>query len=294
VADAPFYYIYGVPAETQDADRVHVERVLDRSLLHHGKVEPHCHPHLYQLSLWSGSGSYQFAGRDQLLHDRTLTIMPPNVVHGFVIAPPTNALVVSMSASFVAELRTRFGGEAWAVLDTPELIELAPDPAMRLDALFATLEEEIRFHGRHSHSAIGCQLQLIAILVDRLLWIDRPSLEDTADDCLLRSFLRLLDEKFRERWQSERYAAALGTTPYLLNRATSGAFGKTSSEVVRERTLIEAKRLLLFSKASAGEVGYMLGFGDPAHFGRFFQRALGLSPSMWRRRQIDRAIEHSH
>jgi AraC-like DNA-binding protein len=79
----------------------------------------------------------------------------------------------------------------------------------------------------------------------------------------------------------------LGTTPYLLNRATRQGFGQTVSEVIRDRALAEAKRLLLFSKASAGEVGYMLGFEDPAHFGRFFVRATGMSPAMWRRHQIE-------
>jgi len=293
MAEVPFYYIYGVPADARETDAVHVERVLDRVALHHGRVEAHCHPHLYQLSLWQGSGSYAIEGRTHALPGRALTIMPPNIVHGFEIAAPTDAIVVSMAVGFIAELRARFGGESWTVFDTPGLITLAPDPAARLQALFEALGEESRFGARHGRSAIGCQVQLIAILIDRLLGFERPQLEDSTDDRLLRAFLRLIDEKVRERWPTEHYVAALGTTAYLLNRATRRAFGQTSSEVVRQQTVAEAKRLLLFSKASAGEIGYMLGFEDPAHFGRFFQRATDQSPATWRRRQIDRVLDRA-
>jgi AraC family transcriptional activator of pobA len=129
------------------------------------------------------------------------------------------------------------------------------------------------------------------VLIDRLLGFERPVSEPGADDRLLRRFLQLADEKLRERWRIEQYVDALGTTPYLLNRATRRAFGKTAIEVVRDRAVAEAKRLLLFSKAGAGEIGFMLGFDDAAHFGRFFQRRTGLSPSAWRRRHIGRALD---
>jgi len=49
--------------------------------------------------------------------------------------------------------------------------------------------------------------------------------------------------------------------------------------------LQEAKRLLLFTTASASEICYELGFKDPAYFNRFFSRQTGLSPGDYRRRE---------
>jgi len=55
-------------------------------------------------------------------------------------------------------------------------------------------------------------------------------------------------------------------------------------QLVQDRLLLEAKRLLLYSNVSIAEVGYYLGFDDPAYFTRFFTKAAGTSPRGFRQR----------
>ena len=55
-----------------------------------------------------------------------------------------------------------------------------------------------------------------------------------------------------------------------------------SKEVVHERLLQEARRLLRFSAVPVSEIGYQLGFADPAYFSRFFTKRTGLPPSQFR------------
>lgn len=291
MADVPFYYIYGIPADTDETDAIHVERINDRRTLHGGRVEAHRHPHLYQISLWRGGGRYLVDQEWRALPSRGLIIMPPSVAHGFEIAPSVDAMVISVSVGFVAEMKARMGSAAWSVLDTAAVFSLNDEVETRLAALFAALNEEYRYSARHSRSALACHVQLIVILVDRLLGLASTDLEPSADDRLLAAFLALIDRKLKDRWTVQQYVEALGTTAYLLNRVTTNAFATSAIELVRDRTVAEAKRLLLFSKSSASEIGFMLGFEDPAHFGRFFRRRTGLSPGSWRRRQIDRALD---
>lgn len=291
MSEVPFYYIYGIPADTDATDAIHIERVSDRRSLHSGHVEAHRHPHLYQISLWKGGGRYLVDAVWQDLPARALTIMPPSVAHGFQIEAPADALVISAAIDFVAELKARSGSDVWTVLDGGAVLPLNDEVYARLAAMFGAVDEEYRFSTRHTRNALGCHLQLIVILVDRLLGLASPDLALSADDRLLAAFLALIDQKLPQRWTLARYVEALGTTIYLLNRASCAALGRNAIEIVRERTVTEAQRLLLFSKISASEIGFMLGFDDPAHFARFFRRRTGLSPTCWRRERIDRALD---
>ena len=51
---------------------------------------------------------------------------------------------------------------------------------------------------------------------------------------------------------------------------------------MRERLALEARRQILHTDLTAAEIGYSLGFKDPAYFARFFKRATGLSPTTYR------------
>jgi AraC family transcriptional regulator, transcriptional activator of pobA len=64
------------------------------------------------------------------------------------------------------------------------------------------------------------------------------------------------------------------------------AAGASPLRLVQDRLMLEAKRALLYSNMTIAEVGYHLGFEDPAYFSRFFAKAEGLSPKRYR---LDRA-----
>ncbi len=55
-------------------------------------------------------------------------------------------------------------------------------------------------------------------------------------------------------------------------------------EMIHERLLQEARRLLQFSAIPVSEISYQLGFADPAYFSRFFTKRCGTSPSQYRHR----------
>ena len=97
--------------------------------------------------------------------------------------------------------------------------------------------------------------------------------------------LRLLIERdFRERHQPGHYARKLRITVGHLNHLARRHLGRTAGVLVRERLAVEAKRQLLHTDASVAEIGYSLGFKDPAYFARFFRRETGSAPSVFRAR----------
>lgn len=103
-------------------------------------------------------------------------------------------------------------------------------------------------------------------------------------------FLELLERQFpiddhhseiHFRTPSE-FAHQLNIHVNYLNRALNETIQKTTSQVIAERILQEARILLRHSTWSISEIAYALGFAEPTHFSNFFKKHTQLSPSQFR------------
>lgn len=63
-----------------------------------------------------------------------------------------------------------------------------------------------------------------------------------------------------------------------LNRMTKETLNKTISELIFERIILEAKRMILFSKYSVSEISIELGYIDTSYFSRLFKNKTGQTP----------------
>jgi AraC family transcriptional activator of pobA len=67
-----------------------------------------------------------------------------------------------------------------------------------------------------------------------------------------------------------------------LNRALKEIAEKTTTEIIAERILQEAKILLRQSSWNVSEIAYALGFKEPTHFNNFFKKHTKISPLKFR------------
>ena len=91
---------------------------------------------------------------------------------------------------------------------------------------------------------------------------------------------------FRELHQAADYAELLGCSVRTLSRAARDATGKGVRELIDERRLLEARRLLGGARWDARAVAVHLGFTDPANFGRFFRDRTGITPAAFAARAL--------
>lgn len=106
-----------------------------------------------------------------------------------------------------------------------------------------------------------------------------------ADHAMARIFALLeqqLDEVGQRRQPVSAYAKRLGYSESTLNRACLGMAGKTTKQLIDERTALEAKRLLVHSPASIAEISYRLGFSEATNFVKFFARLTHSTPQGFR------------
>lgn len=99
---------------------------------------------------------------------------------------------------------------------------------------------------------------------------------------LYKKLKKLLDEHFAENLSVSDYASQLAITQHHLNLVCREVTGKTAGEVIRARSLLEAKRLLSFTDNSVSEVAAQLGFLDSSYFARVFRQETGISPGAFK------------
>ncbi|MEK6781432.1 MAG: helix-turn-helix domain-containing protein [Bacteroidota bacterium] len=103
------------------------------------------------------------------------------------------------------------------------------------------------------------------------------------------AFLELLEQQFpikdqrpiRMRYASQ-FADKLNIHVNHLNRAIKETLNKTTTQVISERILQEAKILLHTSNLSVAEIAYVLGFTESTHFNNFFRKHTQINPTKFR------------
>lgn len=102
---------------------------------------------------------------------------------------------------------------------------------------------------------------------------------------LIKNFIALVDQHYRKLHLPKAYAEMLFVTPNHLNSVCKEYLGKQAGEVIRNRIMLEAKRLLILPDQSISQVAYQLDFSDNSYFTKFFKKIAGQTPEEFRRSQ---------
>jgi AraC family transcriptional activator of pobA len=161
----------------------------------------------------------------------------------------------------------------------------AAHPFLKLDtAQYEQLTHELQLMEKEAAAnIIQHRLQIILLLLQRWYATAHPEEVAAATNHLINRFLLLLEKHYAQHSEVNYYAAALLVTPSYLNQVCKKESGKTAGAYIRERVLLEAKRMLTLTDMDVKEIAYTLGFNDTSYFSRFFKKYTALAPVDFRR-----------
>jgi len=152
--------------------------------------------------------------------------------------------------------------------------------------LVSNLKKEISTPDKFAHKDfLKHLLKLFLISIQRLGKRNNyknPSFNNQKNITLLK-FRQALELNFKNIHTVKEYAYLLNiSTKTLTNHITEIAL-KTPLEIINDRIILEAKRLLSHSSLNINEIGFQLGYEDPSYFVKFFKRQTKKSPSDFRK-----------
>ena len=153
--------------------------------------------------------------------------------------------------------------------------------------IYERLITEAQSDYNHKQELIGAYIQVI---MQEALKIEAPEknyIFNNAAGRLVDLFLTLLETQFSmvspasplELKNANEYAAQLSVHPNHLNRVLRDTTGKSTIDHINERTLTEARSMLLHTNLNIGDISDCLGFNHSTNFQTFFKRQTGLTPN---------------
>lgn len=101
----------------------------------------------------------------------------------------------------------------------------------------------------------------------------------TTDVDIVREFNFLVEQHFKTKHSVLDYADLLNKSPKTLSNIFAKLAGKSPLQIIHERKILEARRMLWYTDKTIKEISYELGFQDIQTFSRFFKKAENVSPS---------------
>ncbi|MCW3835899.1 helix-turn-helix domain-containing protein [Sphingomonas canadensis] len=279
----PRFYLYGEPHRQVDEGFLHIESLDDRSRPSEWTIRPHAHAQLaHMLHIVEGGGTLTAEGEALRFAAPCVLTVPAGTVHGFDFDPESRGWVITASSGYLRGLELRDPGLAGVI--RLGAIPVDRDMSAQIEARAARLAREL------SWAAPGHRAAAEAVLLELLVGLLRlrgaaggaPRPGRQAE--LVARLRERIEQRFRLREPVEAHAAALGVSVSTLRAACAAAAGQSPMAMLDDRALLEARRALLYSTLTVAEIGYALGFADPAYFSRFFARHAGEAPSEYRRR----------
>ena len=107
---------------------------------------------------------------------------------------------------------------------------------------------------------------------------------DSSSVSIIKEYNYLVEKHFRNLTQVKDYAQLLFKSPKTISNIFKKHINTTPLQIINNRRLLEARRLLDYGETSIQEISDVLNFKDVQSFSHFFRRNEGLSPSAYRRR----------
>ncbi len=250
--------------------------------------EPHRHDFYTLLLVISARGRHVVDFKEYPLSANQVYFISPGQVHQVIEEGKSTGFVVLFSTQFLAEnnIPVQFIEDLSLFYDYGQAPPLDINPE-ELGALSGYCEEMLRLYRgdqKFREQAISSYLKLFMIQCNNLCTLQNDNPQNLeAGNMILKSFRHLVDSRHTTWHQTSEYADELGVTPDHLNRVVKSLVGKTAKEYIQSRIVLTAKRMIYFTELSAKEIGFQLGFTEPANFSAFFKKQTGISPSRFRK-----------
>lgn len=252
-------------------NELHGERHIDK---------PHKHDFFIIVLFERAKGVHNIDFRDHQIGNRQIHVLFPGQVHKWDIEANTTGYQLMVHRIFFERFAPYFRFSFTNYMNHP-VIPLTGSSFRLLKYEFDAIRDELEA-GDSLHEIISARAAVIAAIVSKAAENIFTGFKIYQSNPRLAKFNRLIDQFFKEEKLVAFYASKLNISANYLNILCKKNLKISATQLIRQRVLLEAKRLLQSTDLSIKEIAFELGFADHAYFSNFFKSQAGITPTAFR------------
>jgi AraC-like DNA-binding protein len=247
----------------------------------------------YKISLIKGRNRAEYADKVIEIDSQALLFATPRVPYNWVPYDDnqqgwfcifTDEFLVHSKSGIVLDQLPIFKPGGYPIFIITE------DQGKEIEAVFKKMSRELSADYLYKYDLLRNYVIELIHLGQKLQPLSAINPATTASARVSSLFMELLERQFPIESPEQQlrlrtakdYADALAVHVNHLNKVLKENFGKTTTEVIANRVIQEAKILLKQTSWNISEIGYALGFEEIAHFSNFFRKQTSFSPGSFR------------
>ncbi|WBV61098.1 helix-turn-helix transcriptional regulator [Chryseobacterium camelliae] len=247
----------------------------------------------YKISLIRGRNRAEYADKTIRIQNNALLFATPKVPYHWVPEDPKQSgCFCVFTEDFFIKDKSHSTLEDLPIFQPGNipLFEIDDELANEIEQLFAKMKKEIDSDYIFKYDLIRNYVLELIHYGQKLQPASKLSTSNDASLRVVSLFIELLERQFPIENSDQRlqlksakdYADRLSVHVNYLNKKLKESTGKTTTEIIAERIIQEAKILLKQTQWNVSEIAYALGFEEIAHFSNFFKKKTSLAPLEFR------------
>lgn len=257
---------------------------------HSNLAAPHRHSFYHLLFFTEGGGRHTIDFHHFEVKPRQIYFMVPGQVHSWDFEGKMEGYIVNFSEAFFKSflLRQDYLDSFSFLRGYPEnsVLDLGEEVGTNVAGLFEKLIDAEVFSPGYRDDFIRTVLLQVFIVIQNSIESGKEMGELPKGNLWLRNYQKLIEQHFLTLRLPGEYAAILHITPNHLNALCKEQLGIKAGQLIRDRVILEAKRLLINVDLSVSEIAYKLNYKDNSYFSRSFKKAAGMTPEEFRRKHV--------
>lgn len=258
---------------------------------HHNISVPHKHNFYLTLLVTAGNGFHEVDFKRYDVRSGSVFFLNPGQTHYWEFSADIEGIIFLHTAPFYNlqfKMRSLATFPFFYSVRNTACLQLDPLEFQEISVQFDRLLREHQGEEPDREAKISNLVDAIYIDLSRL-YLKQPGavlqLQNQRADRI-----KLLEELIEQHYRTEKYAQFYADRLFLslkqLNRICKQALNQSCTELIHQRVMLEAKRLLTHSDLSLVELASYLGYEEYAYFSRIFKKHSGVNPlafrSVWR------------
>jgi AraC family transcriptional regulator, transcriptional activator of pobA len=246
--------------------------------------------------LTSGEATYRIGMQEYKMKEGSFYFMSPQQLRYYKKIKPWKGFVLLFSEEFMFQFSkiNIYKEYPFFQLDANVQLHLSKPQIIQLTALLEQIHQTYNSNETDKLKVIYHYLSLVLLQArkwylhqnDNLIKTDKlVSLAKAFDELLENHFFEIATQKAEKIFSVVDFANKLNVSTNYLSDSIKKETGKTPTQIIKERTILEAKSLLRNTELTVSEIAYFLTFEDPSYFAKYFKTSTGISPSDFRAKQ---------